>query len=395
VTAAWRWFALPGLGLGALVLEGAAAAFGGRRYSEVPAAPATLRVVAEAALDRSFSLGMNLLTEVPHPKELARARAEAAGMAAFMADCGYHDDPAGYHRAPAPPDAVRRARGRAYLGRRPTHFERLSFPSGYEPHAGEPGGARWLRHPTNHTVHAQLFEHPGEPRPWVLGVHGFSMGSPLTNFVVFQPERLHRELGFNVVLPSLPLHGLRGAGRMSGGEVLAPDYLRLVHLFTQAVWDVRRLVSWIRSRGGTQIALYGISLGAYVSSLVASLEDDLAGVIAGIPAVDFPSLARDHEPRQLRRYRSDLRIDWSHVRRATHAVSPLAFTPRVPRERRFIFAGTADRVARPDQARALWRHWDRCSIHWFAGGHVAAQWNPTIAPFVDESLRSVLGDRGR
>ena len=123
---------------------------------------------------------------------------------------------------------------------------------------------------------------------------------------------------------------------------------------------------------------------------MSSLEDDLAGVIVGIPAVDFARLARDHEPRELRRYGADARIDWDHVRAATHAVSPLALPPRVPRERRFIFAGTADRVARPDQARALWRHWDRCAIHWFAGGHVAAQWNPTIAPFVDASLRTIL-----
>src|SRR5262249_11856832 len=162
--------------------------------------------------------------------------------------------------------------------------------------------------------------------------------------------RLHLELGWNVVMPSLPLHGLRGLGRFSGREVLAPDYLRIVHLLSQGAWDVRRLIAWIRARGGTQIALYGISLGAYVSALVSSLEGDLAGVIAGIPAVDFPSLARDHEPHELRRYGVDARIDWDDVRGATRAVSPLALAPRVSRERRCIFAGTADRVAAPDQA---------------------------------------------
>src|SRR4030095_8478442 len=118
--------------------------------------------------------------------------------------------------------------------------------------------------------------------PWLIGVHGFGMGTPLTNFPVFQPERLHRELGWNVVLARLPLHGRRGVGRMSGGEVLAPDYLRIVHLLAQGAWDVRRLVAWIRARGGTQIALYGISLGGYVSSLVCALEDDLARVLAGL-----------------------------------------------------------------------------------------------------------------
>jgi dienelactone hydrolase len=391
VSPACRWLGLPGVGIRSFVREGVAAVTGHPRYEEVPAHRPSLRAVAEAALDRSFSRGMNILTELPHPQVLRRARAEAAEMAAFMADGGFHEDPVRYHRVPAPPDAERRSPARVYLGRSPTRYQTLAFSSGYEPHPGEPGGARWLLHPANHTVHAQLFEHAGGPRPWVVGVHGFGMGTPLVNFTVFQPERLHRELGWNVVMPSLPLHGRRGVGRFSGREVLAPDYLRIVHLLSQAVWDVRRVIAWIRARGGTEIALYGISLGAYVSALVCALEDDVAGVIAGIPAVDFPRLARDHEPRELRGYGADAQIDWEHVRAATHAVSPLAFPTRVPQGRRFIFAGTADRVSRPDQARALWRHWDRCEIHWFAGGHVAAQWNPTIAPFVDASLLSILG----
>jgi hypothetical protein len=78
------------------------------------------------------------------------------------------------------------------------------------------------------------------------------------------------------------------------------------------------------------------------------------------------------------------------VRAATHVVSPLAVSPRVPHEGRFIFAGIADRVARPDQARALWRHWERPSIHWFSGGHVAGQLNRGIEPFVHDALRSTL-----
>jgi hypothetical protein len=394
VNPAWRWLGLPGVGIQSFVREGVAAAVGRPRYAEVPAHPVTLRVVAEAALDRSFSRGMNMLTELPHPQVLRRARAETAELAAFMADGGFHEDPARYHGAPPPPEDERRKVMRGSFGR-PARYEALAFSSAYEPHPGEPGGARWMRHPRNHTVHAQLFEHAGEPRPWVICVHGFGMGTPLANFAVFQPERLHRELGWNAVIPSLPLHGRRGVGRLSGREVLAPDYLRIVHLLAQAVWDVRRVIAWIRARGGTRIALYGISLGAYVSALVSSLEDDLAGVIAGIPAVDFARLARDHEPPELRRYGSDARIDWDHVRSATHAVSPLAIPTRVPRERRFIFAGTADRVSRPDQARALWRHWDRCAIHWFAGGHVAAQWNPTIAPFVDASLRTMCEEEPR
>ena len=77
--------------------------------------------------------------------------------------------------------------------------------------------------------------------------------------------------------------------------MLRPDYVQMVHLFANATYDVRSLVRWLRARGAAQVGLYGISLGAYVAALVAALEDDLACVIAGIPAVDFPNLARDNE----------------------------------------------------------------------------------------------------
>jgi len=386
MSAPLRLLALPGLGFGSFVLESIAAARGASPWTEVPPLAPSLRVVAEAAIDRSFSIGMNLLTGVPHPSTMRRAQAEAAAMAVWSDSQGFRDEPRAYHRDPDAPAEATLAPAQARMGLRPTRYQTLSFSSGYEPHPGEPGGRRWQNHPSNHTLHAQLFEHPGGPRPWVVCVHGFGMGTPLPNFAAFRVEQLHHEYGWNVVCPSLPLHGNRGSGRLSGSEVLAPDYLRLAHLFAQGAWDVRRLLAWIRARGGSQIALWGLSLGGYVSALASCMEDDLSGIVAGIPAVDFPNVARDNEPWVIRRYDTEVQIDWDEVRGATHMVSPLAMETRVPVERRYIFAGTADRVARPDQARALWRHWDRCRIHWFPGGHVAAQWNPSVAPFVDEAL---------
>ena len=214
------------------------------------------------------------------------------------------------------------------------------------------------------------------------------MGTPLVNFAGFQVAHLHETLGLNVVLPALPLHGPRGQARFSGGEVLEPDYMKMIFLFAQGAWDVRRLVSWARARGGGDVGLYGISLGGYVSALVSGLEDDLACVIAGIPAVDFPNLARDNEPWIMRRYGDELRVDWSVLRAVSHVVSPLALPPRLPRDRRFIYAGIADRVVQPDQRRALWRHWDRPEIHWFSGGHVLGVMNPSINDFLSRCLVS-------
>ena len=89
----------------------------------------------------------------------------------------------------------------------------------------------------------------------------------------------------------------------------------------------------------------------------------------------------------MRRYDRDFALDWQLVRAITHVVSPLAFTPKIPHEGRFIYAGIADRIARPDQARALWRHWDRPAIHWFQGGHILGLRDASTRKFIEQALR--------
>jgi hypothetical protein len=383
-----RLITLPLQQAGELLAEGLSAFRRSSRYPEVPALEPRLGLLGHAMLDRSFTLMTALVTGVPLPQLVRRMVEEAQSAHSFYAERGWLEDPEPYHRRPPRLRDVASKPSSVWVrpGLGPTRYEHLRWESGFVPHRGEPGGERWLAHPTNGTAHAYLMRH-ATPRPWLVCVHGFAMGSPTVNFVGFPARFLHERLGLNLIFPILPLHGPRAAGRMSGGEVLEPDYLRMVLLFAQAVWDVRRTLAWVRAQGGEAVGLYGISLGGYVSSLVASLEDELRCVIAGIPAVDFANLARDNEPWIMRRYDRDFALDWQLVRAITHVVSPLAFTPRVPREGRFIYAGVADRVARPDQARALWRHWDRPAIHWFQGGHILGLRDPGIAPFLKDALR--------
>ena len=94
------------------------------------------------------------------------------------------------------------------------------------------------------------------------------------------------------------------------------------------------------------------------------------------------SLARDNEPWAYEAYGGDLQTDWPLVYEVMHPVSPLTFQPRIPHEGRYIYAGVADRVARPDQARALWRHWGKPSIEWLSSGHVMASMKPELKPFL-------------
>ena len=384
-----RWLTAPAIELAAMVDDTAAVLRREQRYRDVPAVEPNAGLIAEALLDGTFGLLVQLLVGVPDSQQVRRGYNELLAMREFLERNGWYADPSGYHQPPPPLRAPQRSRREAIgvFGR--LEYSELVFESEYEPHAGEPGRERWLSHADNGTATAYLLEHEGEDRPWLIGLHGYGMGQPAVTIRGMAADWAHEELGLNVLLPVLPLHGPRSSTVFSGGGILQPDYASLMHLFSQTVWDLRRMVDWVRRRSDAPIGLHGVSLGGYSVALASAFIDDLACVIAGIPAVDFASLARQNEPWAYQAYGGDLQTDWALINEVMYPVAPLSFAPRVPAEGRVIYAGVGDRITRPDHARALWRHWGRPRIEWMSSGHVMA----TLKPELRTLLREVAADR--
>lgn len=333
---------------------------------ELPAARGGLALAAKIALDEIFLCTEVLSAPVVSPGDGARLGRELRRGLELYEREGWIRDPARFHAAPPPLEGAHLHHGDSLWGR----FRRLRYESGYEPHRGEPGRARWLSYRANRTAYAWLLEHPGPQRPWVVCVPGYRMGHPLVDFTGFRVHWLHRRLGVNVAIPVMPLHGPRSAGARGGDGFLRGDFMDTVHAQAQAVWDVRRLVAWLRAEGAPAVGAHGVSLGAYTAALLAALEP-LECVIAGIPTTDFVGLVRAHVPRLAVRMLERIGVDFESLERLMRVVSPLALPPRVPHERRFLYAGAADRLAPPDHALELWRHWERPTLTWYEGGHVS------------------------
>ncbi len=136
--------------------------------------------------------------------------------------------------------------------------------------------------------------------------------------------------------------------------------------------------------------MYGLSLGGYTAALVAALEAGLHCVVAGIPASCFVGLARWNAPGLLLRAAERIGFRWDAVEDLLRVVSPLAMPPRVPWRRRFLFAGVADRLAPPEQARDLWVHWERPRVLWYQGSHVSF----LLERDVQQLLRDALTETG-
>jgi dienelactone hydrolase len=152
------------------------------------------------------------------------------------------------------------------------------------------------------------------------------------------------------------------------------------------VWDLRRLLTWLRQRDNMPIGLYGLSLGGGIAALTANLESDLACVIAGMPMVDIMGLVHRHVPTFVRDMIERSGISFDDIAQILRVVSPLAMTPRVPAERLFIFGAAADRLVPSGQVSALWRHWGKPRIEWHGGSHTSFGIESKVNLLVDEAL---------
>ncbi len=131
----------------------------------------------------------------------------------------------------------------------------------------------------------------------------------------------------------------------------------------------------------------GYSLGGCNTALLASLEDDLACAIAGVPLADFSRAIYRHGPPLYLRDAEHHGIEAEPMREVLSVVSPLALEPKVPFEQRYVFGGVSDRLVPPDQVRDLWTHWGRPTIEWYQGAHLTFRAHRHVRDMISGALR--------
>lgn len=375
-----------GLALGALAAAWAAGQVAVAlepRHADVPEPEPSLALSAKVALD-DVLLGYELAIRgrMFTGRDVDRVIEEVDQCHALFERQGFLAQPEAYHLAPpplvSPAVSTRRIAGH--------DVEILRFESGYAPREGEPGRARWLAYPGTRDGFAYVLRRAGPGRPWIVCTNGYRMGFAAIDVRVF--ERFFATLGLNVVIPVLPLHGPRRRSAHSGTGFLGLDVVDTLHAEAQAVWDIRRLLGWIRAQEPSAVGAFGLSLGGYTTALYSSLADGLDGVVLGIPLADVTRiLVRHAVPEQLQ---LALQRGYSleRAREILRVVSPLAFPPRVPPAGRLIFGAVADRLVPPDQVRDLWRHWGEPEIVWYQGGHVTFRIERAVFAAIDRTLRA-------
>jgi acetyl esterase/lipase len=180
--------------------------------------------------------------------------------------------------------------------------------------------------------------------------------------------------GYDILLPTLPFHGARRAWAepFSGFGYFAHGFASLNESMFNAVHDLRVWMDYLYARGVPAVGVSGLSLGGYLSALLAAVDGRLSYCIPNSPVVSPVDMARDWLPLRWLVHATMRRtgVGVEQLRQALALHSPLSYAPRLAPERLLIIGGAGDRLTPPRLVRLLHRHWQGSAIHWFPGNHV-------------------------
>jgi hypothetical protein len=339
------------LGLRTRLLVGAAAA------TDIPVRTALASVVFAAGLPWGVSPG-------------ARRERERLG---FYAELATTADPAVVFKRPPEGVSVRRSKPGLFSFRAPGgSVSLLTFDSPYQ--AANPKLRReYASHERNAKAWAQHWRHDDGPRPTLCVIHGFGASPYVLNSAFFSLPWLYGK-GYDVLLYLLPFHGPRGdlLAPMNGSGLFAHGPSHFNEAMLQAVHDFRVFVDHLEASGIEQVGVTGLSLGGYVSALLAGVEGRLRVAIPNAPVTSIPKLIPHYFPANIGVVLASAfqRVSLREAEQAIAIHSPLNYPALLPRERLMIIGGLGDRLSPPEQTLLLSDHWDHPRVHWYPGNHL-------------------------
>ena len=123
----------------------------------------------------------------------------------------------------------------------------------------------------------------------------------------------------------------------------------------------------LRERGAESVGVMGMSLGGYTTSLLATLDDDLAFAVPIIPLASIPEIARSAG--RFVGSPEEQTLQCEALDAVHRAVSPFARTPRIDPDRMLVLAALGDKITPIEHARKLADHFG-ASLETFHGGHI-------------------------
>ncbi len=226
----------------------------------------------------------------------------------------------------------------------------------------------------NNVAYGRLYRGAGrwQERPAIILLHGWN---DLINHQFRFPliARRCNRAGFNAVTLVGPYHFQRRPRQLGAwSNFLCPDVLRTAQAAAQAIAEMRALTGWLLREGCPAVALWGISLGAWLAGLAVCRDARWAAVVLTAPVVRMERAIEELAfGRSIRRALQGRRLE-------ADTLNLTSGRPAIPRENILLIEATHDLFVPRETIEELCQAWGRPDLWRLPCGHISFMGAPGL-----------------
>ena len=244
----------------------------------------------------------------------------------------------------------------------------------------------WKR---NNTVHGRLFTtgKRWQDKPVVILLHGWNMQAGYHVLFPHLARRLVKQ-GVNVAMFALPYHTRRKPrGKKAVHNFLSGDLVHVVQAAHQSLADARALIAWLEEQGCPRIGLWGISLGAWLSGLLACEDTRLDCAVLMSPVSRMDRVIAELD------FCAPIRRSLGGARVRLEPLNLANRQPRIARDNILLIASEHDLFAPIRTVEELCEAWDGTELWRLRHGHISVLMSmPVMERTVGWVSRKLLRD---
>ncbi len=226
--------------------------------------------------------------------------------------------------------------------------------------------------PVNDTLKGEVFLNENDiDQPNVIFVHGWRMDSFDRIKKIFH-NRIMNDLGWNMFYYSLPYHFEREPENSlySGELMISANIDRTIESTRQSIVDLRALIHWIKANKKGPVIIAGVSLGGWVTNLIATLDSqiDVAVSIFYANRLSY-SIWNTIPGKFIREELEQNSVTYEDLVKYWNITDPSQAVPKVNKDNILLISAKHDQYIDLKDADYLWESWGKPTRYVYNCGH--------------------------
>ncbi|MFD0084245.1 alpha/beta hydrolase [Priestia megaterium] len=223
----------------------------------------------------------------------------------------------------------------------------------------------------NDYVRGEAYLNESESKPNVIFVHGWRMKGFDRVKKIFH-NSIMNNLGWNMYYYTLPYHLERQpeTSLYSGEFMVSANINRTVESTRQAIVDLRALIQWIKNNKQGPVIIIGVSLGGFISNLVATLESEIDALVSIFYSNRLSYSIWNTIPGKY--IRQDLEthgVNYNDLVKYWELTEPNQATPKMNKDNILLISAKHDQYVHIQDADLLWESWGKPTRYVYNCGH--------------------------